>query len=191
MHREETGDLELVHRVLAGDARAGAEYSRRMLCVPRILAVQNRRLGRPLGVHDLEDLSQEVLTLIWTKLPEFEGAAALETWAYRFCYLQLMNAVRSVSRSRSARKELEEDPPSPEMEVTDRFSELYRGIARLPRAERAVIEQRLTDVTFEEIARRTNEPATTIKSRYYAALSRLSSLLTRSRSRRVERGAHD
>ena len=72
----------------------------RMECVPRFLASLNGRLGRPLGTHDLADLAQDTLVVIWEKLETFEGRATLESWTYRFCYLELMNSVRRKGRRR-------------------------------------------------------------------------------------------
>ena len=91
-------DLELARKALSGDSQAVDGFWERMQCVPRILAVANGRMGRPLSPHDLADLSQDTLIVIWQKLETFAGRATLETWVHRFCYLELMNRVRGKKR---------------------------------------------------------------------------------------------
>ena len=82
-------DLELVLATRKGEPRAVEGFVRRMRCVPLSLAAQNARLGRPLNEHDIEDVSQEVLVLIWNKLGSFAGLSTLETWVYRFTSFEL------------------------------------------------------------------------------------------------------
>lgn len=151
-----------------------------MLCVPRILAVQNKRAGRPLDEHDLADLAQDVLLLVWKKLPSFEGASALETWVYSFCYLQFMNASRRKARLRTRASDEAPAEAAADPQESGRFEELYEGVESLPPAERRVIELRLSsELTFDEIGRASDEPVSTVKSRYYKAIQRLAAFLRR------------
>ena len=88
-------DLDLVRATLRRE-RAGIEhFVERMKCIPRMLAVRNARTGSPLASVELEDLSQDVVTLVWRKLEAFEGRARLETWVYQFCYLAFLGRMRA------------------------------------------------------------------------------------------------
>ena len=66
-------DTLLIRSVLDGDAEAVDGFVSRMKCVPRILNSLNARLGKPLDEHELFDLGQDVLVVIWRKLPSFDG----------------------------------------------------------------------------------------------------------------------
>ena len=83
-------DLDLVAESLRGDASAIAGLAIRLGCVPRILGSINQSMGYPIGPEDLADLSQDTLTIIWSKLPSFQGRGRLETWSYRFCFLEFI-----------------------------------------------------------------------------------------------------
>ena len=168
---EYRSDLELVQALRAGEPEALAGFVRRMSCVPLSLAAQNARLGRPLNEHDIEDVSQEVLVLIWNKLGSFAGLSTLETWVYRFTSFELMNAVRR-KRTRQRVGELESEPPvEPAAEGSTRvleYEHLHRALARLDAAEADVIRlKHFQELTFEEIAARLSMPTNTAKTKYY------------------------
>jgi DNA-directed RNA polymerase specialized sigma24 family protein len=94
-------DLALVKRVLAGERAAVDEFSSRMQCVPLILAALNARRGRPFSAADTSDIAQDVFVLLWRKLGVYEGMSTLESWVFRFCHYEILNALRR--RQRAAR----------------------------------------------------------------------------------------
>ena len=96
-------DLALVKRALAGSAEARDELARRLVCVPRMLAALNARWGRPLGAHDQEDLTQDVLVALWRALPGFAGLSSLESWAFRACHCALLARLPIWQRSTRGR----------------------------------------------------------------------------------------
>ena len=160
-----------------------------MQCVPAILAAQNQRLGRPLGDEDLADAVQDTLIVIWKKLPEFEGRAALETWVYRFCYLELMNGVRRVRR-RPERSLEEEEQVAAHLAQVDRgevrfapvgsvdTEALFRVLDRLGPPGADVIRMKyFGQMTFEEIARLQDVSPNTAKTRFYRGLVKLRAML--------------
>src|SRR5262245_50605321 len=89
-----SADLALARSAAKNEQPAVDQFFARMRCVPAILAAKNRRLGSPLTDEELNDLAQDTLALLWRKLGTFAGLARLETWAFRFCVLELMNALR-------------------------------------------------------------------------------------------------
>ena len=178
---EYLSDLELVQAMLRGQPEAIAGFVRRMRCVPLSLAAQNARLGRPLNEHDIEDVSQEVLVLIWNKLGSFGGLSTLETWVYRFTSFELMNALRR-KRTRQRVSELDCEPAVvPFADSRTRLLEyehLHQALERLEPSEADVIRlKHFQELTFEEISERMSMPANTAKTKYYRGLEKLREVL--------------
>jgi len=177
-------DHRLVSRALAGSAQAGEELARRLECVHRFIRYRNERLGAPLPHQDLADLIHDSIEVVGRKLGEFEGRARLETWVFRICNFELMNAVRD-RRRRAARSSgtgaLEAvesagaaEPLAPEI----RYERLYRGISRLSPDEEAVLRRRYyEDRSLEDIARELGLTLSGVKYRYYRALRHLRQLM--------------
>lgn len=170
-------DLELVQALRRGQPAAIEGFVRRMRCVPLSLAAQNARLGKPLNAQDIEDVSQEVLVLIWSKLDTFAGLSTLETWVYRFTSFELMNALRR-KRTRQRVGELESEPAvTPRDDSRTRLMEyehLHRALERLDPKEADVIRlKHFQELTFEEIGERLSMPTNTAKTKYYRGLERL------------------
>lgn len=170
-------DLDLVRRALRQDDAALQALGRRLQCVTRILAARNARAGRPLDPDDVLDAAHEVIVRVWAQLGEFRGQAALESWVYRFCEFELINAVR---RKRRLPRAVEEatliDVEAPASIDTER---VYMSIDRLAPEEGAVVRlKHFGELTFEEIAEREGTPLATIKSRYYRGLEKLRFWLT-------------
>lgn len=171
-------DLELVRRCLAKDAVAIHELAARLACVPRILYSINHRIGRPLGDDDLADLSQDAVVVIWSKLATFQGRGRLETWAYRFCFLEYMNRIRLHERRDRRIAPIESldslEERSAELgpgEVPSEFEWLERGLDELGPPESDVIRAKhFDDRTFEEIASEMNAASSTVKSQYYRGI---------------------
>ena len=177
-------DTLLVRAVLAREAGALEPFTERMKCVPRILSALNRRIGRPLDEHDLVDVEQEALVVIWKKLPSFDGKHSLEAWAFRVCYLCLMNATRK-ARTRSQAVELglnEETIVARSTPDPSQYEDVYRGLDRLPADESEVLRlKHFDELTFEEIGERLSLSPNTIKTRYYRARLHLQEILAPNR----------
>lgn len=170
-------DLELVRGALSEAPEALRELARRLRCIPPILASRNARLGRPLTPEDLADLAQETLLLIWKKLGTFEGRAALETWVYRICCLELMNFFRKKDRRPEVAapdfEELEAEPVV-DLEPTVDHELIYRGLERLNAGEGEIVRMKhFDDLTFEGIGERLGISPNTAKTRYYRGLEKL------------------
>lgn len=145
-----------------------------MRIVSRILAARNARAGRPLTDVELEDLTQDTLLTIWRKLPTYEGRAALETWTYRFCFLELMNAVRRKARAPVLLDEIVERAAPPEGDGGAGISHYLR---HLTQREAQVLHLRhVEDLSFAEIAEALETSASSAKTHYYRGLQKLRSL---------------
>lgn len=174
-------DLDLVRGTLAGEPAHVERFVLRMHCVPSILASQNSRLGRALTTVEIQDLAQDALLTIWKKLDTFAGLSGLETWVYRICCLELLNAIRRQRRRGRAAKLDEELPAAPAVAHAPNLLEyehVHRGLERIePEAADVIRLRHFQELSFDEIAARLSIPVNTSKTRYYRGLRKLQEML--------------
>ena len=157
-------------------------FVERMRCIPRMLSSLNSRRGRYLSPDDIADLSQEVFTTVWKKLETYQGEAALETWAYPFCLLMMMDSVRKKARQSHAIDDDAPEPPTPvpgpsALAALDEEA-VHAALAKLGAAERSLIElKQFEELTFESAAERLGISVNTAKTRCYRGLNKLRTLL--------------
>jgi RNA polymerase sigma factor (sigma-70 family) len=180
--RAHAADLELVARARRGDARALAELTERLSCVPAMLRDRHRRVGQPLRPEELSEVEQETLAALWDKLAIFEGRATIETWAYRFVVLELHKGLERRRRQRRFVPDGESEiivraqPEAAELAIDP--AALHAEIERVGSPSSEIIRMRhFEDLSFDEIAAHTGEPVNTVKARYYRGLERLRTLL--------------
>ena len=171
-------DFRVVQAGLRGEPHDLSVLVERLKCVPRILAALNNRLGGQLTEHDLADLSQDSLLVIWRKLERFEGRAKLETWVYRICYLEILNRVRSNTRSArhvaaGSHQIAAAATANPGSSID--YEDLERGLAELEAPEADVIRlKHFEEQTFRDIGRILQIPVNSAKTIYYRGIDRLS-----------------
>lgn len=176
-------DVLMVEEALSGAPHGADRLAHRLKCIPRILTAVNARLGSPLDVHDIADVTQDAAVVVLGKLPSYEGRSSLEGWIYRICTLELMNAVRRKRRlpfptgdilERIDRHGVAADP-APGYEP---FEDVHLALEKLQSCDAGVIRlKHFEGLTFEEIGRLEDCPSSTIKSRYYRGLATLEGML--------------
>jgi len=129
--------------------------------------------------EDAQDLSQEVFLKGWQNLTKLESVERFAPWLFRIAHNEAYSMLR---RNRPDRGELLMDPP-----VSEASSRLYpmelnlsveRALAALSGDQReAVVLKICQGFKFEEIAEILGCPVSTIKSRVYAALDALKTVL--------------
>lgn len=169
-------DLVLAREALSGDSQALECFWERMQCVPRILAVANGRMGRPLSPHDLADLSQDTVIVIWQKLGTFAGRATLETWVHRFCYLELMNRVRGKkrqSRLSAASLDVATETVAAKREASPlEYEHLELSLQELGPPEADILRlKHYEELTFVEIGALLDMSPNTAKTQYYRGIA--------------------
>ncbi len=178
-------DLAFAQALLAGDPTALEILPARLACLPAMIRYQNRRLGGVLNATDIEDTVRDTIAALWSKLGHFEGRSTLETWVYRFAFLEVLKAVQEkcrlpqpLDREQSLQlRGVESDDPEP---TVFNQQDLTEGLARLKRSAAEVIKQRhFEEQSFEDIAARNHTGVNTVKARYYRGLAQLKAVLER------------
>jgi RNA polymerase sigma-70 factor (ECF subfamily) len=166
-------DAELIRRWQQGDVAAFEEMVRRWQ------APMARFLFRLVGqAGPVPDLCQEVFLRICHAGPRYRENGAFSAWLYRIALNVARDAAR---RGRHAPVTLPEAEPAdhraPAEAVCEQreLAQLVAGaVAELPEPLRLVlILHHYERLNFEEIARLTGTPASTLKSRFAVALNRL------------------
>jgi RNA polymerase sigma-70 factor (ECF subfamily) len=166
-------DAHLIQRWQQGDAGAFEALVRRwQQPVARFLF---RLVGRPEPVHDL---CQEVFLRVYLAGPRYRPSAAFSTWLYRIALNVTRDAARRSRREPVSLSGQDVEDQAPPAEATFQQKEVAnivaRAVAELPEPLRSVLVlHHYEGMTFEEIARLTQTPASTLKSRFAAALRRL------------------
>lgn len=175
-------DLDLARRVLDGEPAAQREFVDRMRIVGRVLAARNGRMGRPLAPNDLEDLTQDVLVIVWKNLASYAGAAPLEAWVFRICVYELLNAVRR--QGKRARTRLLDDEAArllpdaaaePEPPDARGLRSFLKHLA--PREEEVIGLRHVEGLTFQETSAVLGVSVSSVKTHYYRALDKLRDVL--------------
>jgi RNA polymerase sigma-70 factor (ECF subfamily) len=173
-------ELDLVREVLRGSPAAIERFAGYLANVPAIVAVHRRHTSLPIAEQEVPDLVQDCLSVVWRKLPEYQGRAALSTWIFRVCSYELSNAFRRLARvrrvgqlaARTADGLTTAEPPIEQRVPLE--IDLRDGLRHLSPDHREVIELHLFDgCTLEQVARKLGSKVSQVKTLYYKALERL------------------
>lgn len=182
LDRTHRADFELARRTCAGDPAAVDQFVDRMSCVRRFLVHRNNRAGHPLAPDELEEVVQDTLFAIWRKLGEYQGRGTLESWAYRFSFLELLASMRRFDRHPTPFDDVEggiHEPEAPHEPSPLEFEHMYIALDRLGPPGADIIRLKVFDqMTFEEIARGLGESPNTIKTRFYRGIAKLRGVLS-------------
>lgn len=141
--------------------------------------------------QDAGDCAQEALLKAYRSMAGYRSEARLETWLYRIAYNVCLDALRK--RKRTAAESLEalteegfapEDKgrtPYAELERKERMAALKKGLNALPEEMRSVLMlSQVEDMSYEDIAKITDTPVGTVKSRVNRARIKLKEILLNS-----------
>ena len=157
-----------------------------------MVSARNQQFSSPFQRGELADLVQDCLAAIWSKLSTYSGRAQLETWVYRFCFLQFMKKLRMEQRfpkliddSQVVGDELFATPP---VANSERYEHIYLGLESLDEAQLELIHLKHFDgLSFRDIADAKGIAPSTIKTRYYEAIFKLRGRLAAMRSKETSR----
>lgn len=166
-------DAEQVRRWQGGDAAAFEEIVRRWQ--QPVAQFLGRLTGR---AESVPDLCQEVFLRVYLAGGRYRDCGAFSTWLYRIA----LNVARDAARRGRHRPEpLADREPVADSEPVELPSErrelerlVAQALAELPDALReALVLRHYEGMSFEEMSRVLGTPASTLKSRFAAALARL------------------
>ena len=101
--------------------------------------------------EDREDLFQEIVYQLWKAFPSFQARSSVTTWMYRIALSTAMAKYRQKSLRTTSLENVEIAASRPQ-EGHPKHDELYRAIATLSTAEKAIIALYLDDYRYEEMA---------------------------------------
>ena len=168
-------DRALLRAVKAGDRAAAARLADRLACIPAMLRIRERRVGVALTKEEREEIVQETLTALWSKLGHYTGHRPIEAWVWGFALRQHYKALRKRQNQRAVNIDdqpiaiNDPEPPSPAI-----WERVRVQVENLGRPDSRIVHLRHFEaVSFPEIALELRLPVNTIKTRYYRALVRL------------------
>jgi RNA polymerase sigma-70 factor, ECF subfamily len=176
-------DDTLIKRILAGDAESFAVLVERHIgsirkCIDCLVR----------NASDTDDIVQNVLLKLWSRLSTFRSESTFRTWATRVAINETLMLYRRERNWRTPQLVLDLNQLACPRELTDQTlsraevaREVRRALERLPRMYSSVlILHDLEQFSLKETARRLNATVPAVKSRLFRGRLMLSSAIRRS-----------
>lgn len=178
MNTSDPSDQELMIRFKAGDHSAFSQLVLRW--DPRITKALARLVGQ---TADIDDLRQEAFLRVLLHKDRYRTNYAFSTWMYRIT----INLARDHARRRrfaflafNGQRLMYKNGQPPQADSIEISQLIEKGLASLPQHLREVLVLKyFSELSFADISYVLSLPASTAKSRAYAALKRLRSELRR------------
>lgn len=175
MEREE--DFILVKRFLEGDEFAFNEIVRKYQ--KRIYWHARQMLGNHL---DADEVTQEVLIVMYKKLKTFNYQSNLFTWIYKIVTTRSINQIRKNQIKRFFSIDDEDNPVDiksntdilEDISNKEKIEKLNKILGKLPPKQRQVFVMRNFDeLSYEEISKITGKSVGGLKANYFHALKKI------------------
>lgn len=173
-------DEELVNRFLNGEESAFNLLVRKY---QQKIYWHARRLT---GNHfDADDILQEVLMVIYSKLKDYKFESSLYTWIFKITYTRSLNLINKNKIKRFFSIGDEDTPEISgdvdvvrDVENREKLLLLDKILKQLPVKQREVFVMRHFDeLSYEEIAEITGKSTGGLKANYFHALNKVTSLM--------------
>ncbi len=173
-------DFELVKSFINGNE---SSFNRLVLKYQDKIYWHARRMT---GNHlDADEVVQEVLIVLYTKMKSFKFKSSLYTWIYR------ITATRSINflRKRNLRQIFSIDEPDSrevksrediinDIEQRERFGILEKVLRKLPAKQREIfIFRNFEELSYDEISQITGNTVGGLKANYFHAMKKITELM--------------
>jgi RNA polymerase sigma-70 factor (ECF subfamily) len=177
---EKDNDLVLVEEFLNGNEEAfkriAKKYQQRIYWHARRIVLDH---------YDADEITQEVLLLIYNKLNTFKFNSSLYTWIYRITSNRSINFLRKKNLKRFISIESAEadeygkiDNIAADFENREKLEELESVLAKLPPKQREIFALRhFEGLSYDEISKITHRSIGSIKANYFHALKKVTELV--------------
>jgi len=169
-------DFENIKAFVAGDEKAfnllAQKYQKKIYWHTR----------RMLGNHlDADEVTQEVLIVIYNQLKKFNFNSALYTWIYRITSTRCINFINKQKIKKffylddTENNNLKYDEEIlPNLEAKEKLVKLDKVLAKLPAKQKEVFSLRhFEDLSYEEISEITGKSIGGLKANYFHALKKV------------------
>ncbi len=175
----EEKDFELIQEFIAGSEQA---FNRIAVKYREKIYWQARRM---IGNHlDADEVTQEVLLVIYEKLKDFKFNAALYTWIYKITATRSINKInanrvrRFFSLEDAETKNNYKNDIVQNIEDKEKLKRLDGVLQKLPVKQREVfILRNFEELSYEEISQITGKSTGALKANYFHALKKVTELM--------------
>lgn len=182
-------DQQLVEKALTGNKKAWLELISRYE-----QSIFNYAMRMTSQSHDAKDLMQEIFISVFNSLHSFRGEGSFKAWLFRIAHFRSMDFYRRKKPNVS----LDDSPELIDSRIDECMGDsgvgsvniesqligqqsqkaLLNTMQQLPFNQKVVIELKFFgQFTFDEIAQQLGVSTNTVKSRLYAALGKLKTIL--------------
>lgn len=177
-------DVELIRRIGIGDRPCFEEFYRRHVAL--VFSTAFKILNNS---NDAEDITQEVMFMVWEKSPMYEPTRGKPlSWAVTMTRNKAIDRLRSIQRrlrlNDDAEREITPPPlhgnnrPSDHLDSGEKQQIVRSAVMKLNQEQRQVIEMAyFGGLTQVEISSRLNTPLGTIKARIRRGMLRLKKIV--------------
>ena len=177
-------DIELIRRIGGGDRSSFEEFYRRHVAL--VFSTAFKILNNS---NDAEDVTQEVMFMVWEKSPMYEPSRGKPlSWAVTMTRNKAIDRLRSIQRrlrlNDDAEREITPPPlhgnnrPTDHLDSGEKQQIVRSAVMKLNQVQRQVIEMAyFGGLTQLEISSRLNTPLGTIKARIRRGMLRLKKIV--------------
>lgn len=176
---EKENDFELVERFVSGDESAFnllvKKYQKKIYWHARQM----------LGDHlDADEVTQEVLIVLYNKLKTFNYMSSLYTWIYKIVTTRSLNQIRKnklkklVTFENSDKELISQQDIIEDISNKEKIEMVNKALSKLPAKQRQIFVLRNFDqLSYEEISEITGKSVGGLKANYFHALKKILELV--------------
>ncbi len=173
-------DNTLIEKALKGNQNAWKKLVKRH--EKALYGYTLRMTGNP---SDAMDLMQETFLAVCRNLPDFRHQSTFKTWMFSLAYYRCMDFYRRKKLALAEDQEPDaiEDQeqtfcPTENLQQLQTQQGLIDAVAKLTAEQKQIVEMKIfQQQTFDDVAMQLGLSTNTVKSRFYAAINRLKTII--------------